>query len=668
MELPGPELQQLSQTYRRGWKYVVAFAAHHLSWVPLTLVVLSLTGLALTPLILRERTIGLRADVRNVAEPARLELGNLRLGLARELTFSQRFALSPESALWFDYHDVVARDDSLLSQLESTVAEIGPVGDRAVRSLQERVTSWRQLTDMDGRPHAHDGLREAVTRAASYEGVLLATLRVDTALARAMLSRRSRLDDADRLDVQFAIAFVLIGCAASAAVLALTLRGANLQHALRRRAEEEALFRTLASKLSAASTVDEVANVTVAAALESSRIGGAYLTRTSDHQLVTIAARGTCASETGAYMPLPEWLGDPRHRDHPRIYTTELDLSRGYFAQHDCQRARSLLVVPLRYDEDAIGTLGIASAGGRRRFDKSSLRFGRMLGDLAAVALHRAEALEREHRARAEAEAAVRTRDAVVSIVSHDLRNPLAAIMSSAEFMLELLPDVEGRDVVRSQLNTLKHAADAMNRLVRDLLDVTRLESGPLPIVRRRVKMTEIADDVIGMFQAVLRRRRLTLRSAVAPDLPDLWADRDRLEQALSNLVSNAVKFTADGGTVTIAVDAVADGVRICVSDSGVGIPTEHLTHLFDRFWQASRDDRRGLGLGLSIVKGIVEAHGGHISVESTPGNGSSFCFVLPITTTSKVRGMDAVQLLEEVSADAANVPSSSGGAREMLH
>jgi len=108
-------------------------------------------------------------------------------------------------------------------------------------------------------------------------------------------------------------------------------------------------------------------------------------------------------------------------------------------------------------------------------------------------------------------------------------------------------------------------------------------------------------------------------------------ADRDRLLQVFSNLVDNAVKFTAAGGTITLAAEADQAAVRFCVSDTGCGIPPEQVPHLFDRFWQATRTDRRGIGLGLSIVKALVEAHGGHMVVESEPGHGTTFGFSVPV-------------------------------------
>ncbi|HZI40529.1 MAG TPA: HAMP domain-containing sensor histidine kinase, partial [Gemmatimonadaceae bacterium] len=200
--------------------------------------------------------------------------------------------------------------------------------------------------------------------------------------------------------------------------------------------------------------------------------------------------------------------------------------------------------------------------------------------------------------------------------------------LGSADLLLELTG--EGHDTERTQLATLKHAADSMNRLIRDLLDVTRLESGPLPVQRTHVNLMDVVDDVVDMFQIVVRARHLTLQRDGPQELPMVLGDRDRLAQALSNLVANAVKFTPDGGQVKITIEAHANGVHAYVRDTGPGIPQDQVPHLFDRFWQASRNDSRGLGLGLSIVKAIVEAHGGSVHVNSVLNEGSTFCVRLP--------------------------------------
>jgi len=599
-----------------------------LGWLPLALVLFSLAGLAITPMVLTHRTRALRDEVRRVAEPERLLLGDLRLGLAHELSLAQTFALTRESALWFAYHRAAARNDSLLQQLDITLRGLGPAAVGAVSSVRQSVASWRAMSSLDERAGSADLLREGLRNGISYESLLGTTTRVDSVVARSMQENRLQIDDAEELQLKLAIAFVLMGIAASVAVLVLTLRDRHLRHTLKRRAEEEASLRRLASSLSGAITVEEVCELTVSAALHSSRVGGAYVARAVDHHLVTICGRGAGAPGDGSRTPMPTWLTEAADGEAPRIFTTEIRIPPGTQYVSDGRSSGSLLVVPLRHNDQIIGTLGMASAGGRRQFGEPALRFGRALGDLAAVALHRAEALERERKARAEAESAVRTRDAVVSIVSHDLRNPLMAILGSADLVLESLRD--SHDGAHTQLGVLKHAAETMNTLIGDLLDVTRLEEGPLPIKHSRVDLVAVAEEVVGMFQVVARSRRLVLQREVPLEPAMVIGDRDRLAQALSNLIANAVKFSADGGNVRVTIIVDLRSVRTCVYDSGPGIPADQIPHLFDRFWQASRHDVRGLGLGLAIVKGIVEAHGGTVSVESTVNRGSMFCMSIP--------------------------------------
>jgi len=621
--------QQSSERRETHANSLSFFGIRSLSWLPLTLVVLSLAGLAITPLVLQQRTRNMRDDVREVGEPGRLLLGELRLGLARELSTAERFALTGASDDWFGYHRAAARDDSLVGKLDLTLRGMGNMSRSAVANLKRSIADWRAQSAMNEPIGSPDALRQAALHGIDYEDLLSATVRIDSAVARAMQSRRVEIDDAEDLEVKAAIAFVIFGCAASAAVLFLTLRDRHLRTVLRRRAEEEASLRRLAGSLSGALTVDEVATLTVSAALHSSRIGGAYVARAENGELVTIAGQGAQVPTAGMRSTIPKWLNESADRDQPRIFTTEVRVGPGTGPHADIRRFGSLLVVPLSYDGEIIGALGIASAGGRRQFRESSLRFGRSLGDLAAVALHRAQALESERKARAEAESAVRTRDAVVSIVSHDLRNPLMAIVGTADLLLESIED-DAQGFARSQLAILKHAAESMTRLIRDLLDITRLESGPLPVRHQRIDVTHVVDEVVAMFNVVARARHITLHRDVPPQLPAVLGDADRLAQALSNLLGNAVKFTPDGGQIRVSVDLQPQGVRICVHDTGPGISDEQIPHLFDRFWQASREDSRGLGLGLTIVKAIVDAHGGVMNVESSLAHGSTFYITLP--------------------------------------
>jgi signal transduction histidine kinase len=134
----------------------------------------------------------------------------------------------------------------------------------------------------------------------------------------------------------------------------------------------------------------------------------------------------------------------------------------------------------------------------------------------------------------------------------------------------------------------------------------------------------------VDLMRPLATDRSITLATRVSPDLPLALCDRDRIVQVLSNLVGNAIKFTPSGGRIEVAVEAVAEGVRVSVRDTGMGIAREQLEHVFDRFWQANRADRQGAGLGLAIAKAIVEAHDGAIGVESEVGRGTCFHFVIP--------------------------------------
>jgi signal transduction histidine kinase len=224
---------------------------------------------------------------------------------------------------------------------------------------------------------------------------------------------------------------------------------------------------------------------------------------------------------------------------------------------------------------------------------------------------------------------AIRARDEVLAIVSHDLRNPVGTIFSAASLLLELELSEEKR---REQLGSVKKAAARMNRLIQDLLDVAQIEARALRVAASHFELQELLDEVVLTHREAARRRGLRLYGRFLSPHAEVWGDRDRIHQVLSNLVDNALKFSPDGGVVEVGgrYDAEREGVIFWVSDTGQGIDQEDRDRLFDRFFQVSRRDKRGAGLGLSIVKGLVEAHGGEVWVESEEGVGSTFHFLIP--------------------------------------
>ena len=223
----------------------------------------------------------------------------------------------------------------------------------------------------------------------------------------------------------------------------------------------------------------------------------------------------------------------------------------------------------------------------------------------------------------------VQDRDEMLGLVAHDLRNPLNLIRLSSELMLERLPEEEA--FFRKWLGAIVHATERMERVVADLLEVTRLERGaptvlPEPIAVN-VLLREAVDDHI--LHAEQKGVELKVEEASAEDV--VLADVDAMSRVFSNLLDNALRFTPPGGQITLRAVREGQHLRIEVEDTGSGIDPAQLPRIFDRFWQARTNHRAGAGLGLAIVMGIVEAHGGRIWAASEPGVGTTFSFTLPL-------------------------------------
>jgi PAS domain S-box-containing protein len=285
---------------------------------------------------------------------------------------------------------------------------------------------------------------------------------------------------------------------------------------------------------------------------------------------------------------------------------------------------RSLMALPLLMRGQLLGTLVFVSSTPSRVYGTDDLRLALALADRAAVALENA----RLYRASVHA---TELRDQVLGIVAHDLRNPLSTILLNAAALTGHGPDPERRSQKRSE--AIHRAATRMNRLIQDLLDVAVMESGQLTIEPAPLAARDLIVGAADAQRPLASAASLELRVDVDGDLPAIWGDRDRLLQVFENLIGNAIKFTKAGGCITVGAAARDHQVVFRVADTGSGIAPDHLPRVFDRFWQASRTGGLGAGLGLPITKGIVEAHGGRIWVESTPSRGTTFSFSIPQAT-----------------------------------
>jgi PAS domain S-box-containing protein len=231
-----------------------------------------------------------------------------------------------------------------------------------------------------------------------------------------------------------------------------------------------------------------------------------------------------------------------------------------------------------------------------------------------------------EHEARSKAERATKAREELLAIVAHDLRNPLQVVTSASARLASAVKD----EKLVQYAHFIQRSARDMDRLVSDLLDISSMESGSFSVRRRKVALPTLLNEVCEQFDSAARERHISLLRDVDGALTLLRADGDRLKQVISNLLGNALKFTPEGGRVSVTAHERDGEAEIAVQDSGPGISPENLPRIFDRFWQGDRASRSGAGLGLAICKGIVEAHRGRIWAESTLGSGTTFYVRVP--------------------------------------
>jgi PAS domain S-box-containing protein len=293
----------------------------------------------------------------------------------------------------------------------------------------------------------------------------------------------------------------------------------------------------------------------------------------------------------------------------------------------------SLLVVPLASGGTVLGAVTLAFGPSRRRYTEADHAVAVELGRRAAVAVHTAR-LYRESRR------AVRARERLLAIVSHDLRNSLATVLLNASAVVDSPATTDLDPGVRDQLDWIARSAEQMNRLISDLLDASAIELGRLSVAPCRQRVETIVREAARTYGPLAAERRIDFAAELTGALPDVLVDAGRIQQVLGNLLGNAIKFTPPGGEIRLR-SSVEDGreVRFSVTDTGRGIEREDLSEIFELYWQGSRDraPRVGAGLGLGIAKAIIGRHGGRIWAESAAGNGSTFSFTVPVAPSDEI-------------------------------
>jgi signal transduction histidine kinase len=228
-----------------------------------------------------------------------------------------------------------------------------------------------------------------------------------------------------------------------------------------------------------------------------------------------------------------------------------------------------------------------------------------------------------------ESQRALRKREELLAIVSHDLRCPISSVLLNADMLLTECPGDERRRG-RKHVEAIKHAAKRLGRMVGDLLDLSSIDTGHLSLELERLQMSVMVMEALEMLRPLAQQKQQQLEVQLSGDDCPVVCDRGRLVQVRSNRVGNAVKFTRPEGAIAVRTERRNSEVWISVSDTGPGMAPGMVTHIFDAYFTAPDATSPGLGLGLFIAKGIVEAHGGRIWAETELGVGSTFYFALP--------------------------------------
>jgi signal transduction histidine kinase/ActR/RegA family two-component response regulator len=327
-----------------------------------------------------------------------------------------------------------------------------------------------------------------------------------------------------------------------------------------------------------------------------------------ESSLATVVERG---DPTLVREVTDEWL-TARPREAAHLGATSL-------------RPTSLMLVPLRARGRALGTVCFALTQSGRRYALADLAIAEDLAQRAALAADNARLYR-------EAQDASRAKDEFLAVLSHELRTPLTPVLGWVRMLRTgtLKPEAAGR-----ALETVERNTRLQVQLVEDLLDVSRIITGKLRLDLRPVALADVVDAALEAVGGAAAQKHITLTRNIAPDVPIVEADPNRLQQVLGNLLSNAIKFTPDGGSVSVTLVAAGPHVRLAVTDTGEGLVPEIVPHIFDRFRQADSTITRqygGLGLGLAIVRHIVELHGGSVQASSEgPGLGTTMTVLLPV-------------------------------------
>jgi PAS domain S-box-containing protein len=563
----------------------------------LAFVALALIALAVVPIYFSQRAARAQEEISEILQPALEASARLSLAQARVTDRFQRFLLTDDRSLRTQYNAEVAIEDSLFTELGGLVR----VMDFEVRERLAQVSAESARWHFENR-RAFDEPDRGDIRAAlvaesltSFDNLEIAARELERVIESQV--REGGRESARLLRLQFWVTLALAAVAlASTLVLGLVSRRLRtfMAEADQRRSQAVRSQREIDALLEA--TGEGVLGIDLEGKCTSLNRVGCVLLGFSEREI-----RGRDMHDTVHHSTAD---GEPRDREDSVILAALGEGGRVDSGDEDVLWRRDRTSFPSRWSLHPL-------------VDGTDVR-GAVLtfGDISEIR-DKETALRR----------AVYQREEVVSIVSHDLRNPLGVVAAAADLLIELPVDEKER---RLQAEIIARSAGRMGRLIEDLLDVARIEAGAFVVRPSAERVRPILEEAIELSAHQAEQAGVALLVEVASHVPPARMDRDRILQALTNLIDNALRFTARGGSVTLGGVERDGRVALSVSDTGEGIAPDAVDRLFDRFWQTEGAGKGVAGLGLAIVRGIVEAHEGEVQVESEQGVGTTFVLLLP--------------------------------------
>ena len=624
--------------------------------VPVVFIIVSLLSLAVLPVVVANKTKKMREEITRIAEPARQAANYIQMDLSAEVDKLIAYQVTGQQNYRREYFALVERQETNRRRLAQYLPRLDEELGGDLTALFVQTSRWhngvargeflsRQLPN-------EVFLSRLFESHAAYEKSLFAASELEIELQAAIDWRLRRIGEAERINRWLSIVLTLLALTSALLVAGLGRQMRLLaREAMRRRLEAEretneakrareaaereerraaflaAAGQELAASLDYEHTIATLARLIVPNLAELSVVdiaeaegGGlrrvAVAHRNPEDEELYSESIGTVRKE------VPEALVRIMQAAEPSLVGSSSGLY-SYVTGDGRGENRTLVFLPLVSRGQSIGVVAAVSTE-NRPFTAEDLPLFAELARRASLSIDNA-------RLYLESQQAVRAREEVLAIVSHDLRNPLSAVSLGAS-LLQMSDALAEED--REQLDTIMMSAKRMNRLIADLLDVTRLEGGKrLPVDLASVEARDLLHEAEELFRAQAGAARISMIYHVEEDLPPVRADRHRIMQVLSNLIGNSMKFTPPGGRIDVRAARRNRQVLFTVADTGPGIPKENLNDIFSPYWQAKRTERMGAGLGLPIAKGIVEAHGGRIWVESDPGRGTQFYFTLPLAS-----------------------------------